>query len=577
MPQQPTESIADRSKEDHPMRESAETATFADRLAQAMGERGLKQVDLLRLAAARGIKLGKSQLSQYVSGKTTPRPQVMAALAELLEVDKDWLAGGAAPPGARASKGQAVPSAAPAMRQVASAAAPTVRLTPAPTVRLAAGEATGSGAAASGKQSPVHKQLPARKQSPAHHQEARMRTFTKSHKLDNVLYDVRGPVLEEANRMEDQGIHVLKLNIGNPAPFGFRTPDEVVKDMQDQLTECEGYSDSRGLFTARKAIMQYDQLKNIPNVDVEHIYTGNGASELINLAMSAFLDDGDEILIPSPDYPLWTATATLAGGHVVHYVCDEQQNWYPDIADIRSKITDRTKGIVIINPNNPTGSLYPREVLEEIVEVAREHQLVIFSDEIYDRLVMDGKQHTSIASLAPDLFCVTFNGLSKSHMIAGYRIGWMSLSGNKRLAKDYIDGINMLSNMRLCSNVPAQSIVQTCLGGVQRSQQLLVPGGRIYEQREYVYERLSAMDGVSVYKPDAAFYIFPRLDPDKFHITDDDQFALDLLKDKHVLVVAGKGLNWEKPGYFRVVYLPRKHTLHEAMDALEDFLRYYRQ
>ena len=577
MPQQPTESIADRSKEDHPMRESAETATFADRLAQAMGERGLKQVDLLRLAAARGIKLGKSQLSQYVSGKTTPRPQVMAALAELLEVDKDWLAGGAAPPGARASKGQAVPSAAPAMRQVASAAAPTVRLTPAPTVRLAAGEATGSGAAASGKQSPVHKQLPAREQSPAHHQEARMRTFTKSHKLDNVLYDVRGPVLEEANRMEDQGIHVLKLNIGNPAPFGFRTPDEVVKDMQDQLTECEGYSDSRGLFTARKAIMQYDQLKNIPNVDVEDIYTGNGASELINLAMSAFLDDGDEILIPSPDYPLWTATATLAGGHVVHYVCDEQQNWYPDIADIRSKITDRTKGIVIINPNNPTGSLYPREVLEEIVEVAREHQLVIFSDEIYDRLVMDGKQHTSIASLAPDLFCVTFNGLSKSHMIAGYRIGWMSLSGNKRLAKDYIDGINMLSNMRLCSNVPAQSIVQTCLGGVQRSQQLLVPGGRIYEQREYVYERLSAMDGVSVYKPDAAFYIFPRLDPDKFHITDDDQFALDLLKDKHVLVVAGKGFNWEKPGYFRVVYLPRKHTLHEAMDALEDFLRYYRQ
>ena len=577
MPQQPTESIADRSKEDHPMRESAETATFADRLAQAMGERGLKQVDLLRLAAARGIKLGKSQLSQYVSGKTTPRPQVMAALAELLEVDKDWLAGGAAPPGARASKGQAVPSAAPAMRQVASAAAPTVRLTPAPTVRLAAGEATGSGAAASGKQSPVHKQLPARKQSPAHHQEARMRTFTKSHKLDNVLYDVRGPVLEEANRMEDQGIHVLKLNIGNPAPFGFRTPDEVVKDMQDQLTECEGYSDSRGLFTARKAIMQYDQLKNLPNVDVEDIYTGNGASELINLAMSAFLDDGDEILIPSPDYPLWTATATLAGGHVVHYVCDEQQNWYPDIADIRSKITDRTKGIVIINPNNPTGSLYPREVLEEIVEVAREHQLVIFSDEIYDRLVMDGKQHTSIASLAPDLFCVTFNGLSKSHMIAGYRIGWMSLSGNKRLAKDYIDGINMLSNMRLCSNVPAQSIVQTCLGGVQRSQQLLVPGGRIYEQREYVYERLSAMDGVSVYKPDAAFYIFPRLDPDKFHITDDDQFALDLLKDKHVLVVAGKGFNWEKPGYFRVVYLPRKHTLHEAMDALEDFLRYYRQ
>ena len=513
------------------MAEEPTEEKFASRLAQAMGERGLKQVDLLRLAAERGVKLGKSQLSQYVGGKTVPRPQAMGALADLLGVDADWL-GAATPPGARASRGQA-----------ASASAPVTR--PAAT--------------------------------PVQHKEHPMRQFTKSHKLDNVLYDVRGPVLDEAMRMEDQGIHVLKLNIGNPAPFGFRTPDEVVKDMQDQLTECEGYSDSRGLFTARKAIMQYDQLKNIPNVDVEDIYTGNGASELINLAMSAFLDDGDEILIPSPDYPLWTATATLAGGHVVHYVCDEQQNWYPDIDDIRSKITDRTKGIVIINPNNPTGALYPREVLEQIVEVAREHQLVIFSDEIYDRLVMDGKQHTSIASLAPDLFCVTFNGLSKSHMIAGYRIGWMSLSGNKRIAKDYIDGINMLSNMRLCSNVPAQSVVQTCLGGVQRSQQLLVPGGRIYEQREYVYDRLSHMEGVTVTKPDAAFYIFPRLDPERFHITDDDQFALDLLKDKHVLIVAGKGFNWAKPGYFRVVYLPRKHTLHDAMDALEDFLRYYRQ
>lgn len=403
------------------------------------------------------------------------------------------------------------------------------------------------------------------------------RQFKKSSKLDNVLYDIRGPVLDEAYRMEDQGIHVLKLNIGNPAPFGFRTPDEVVKDMQDQLTECEGYSNSRGLFSARKAIMQYDQLKGIPNVDVEDIYTGNGASELIQLAMNAFMDEGDEILVPSPDYPLWTACATLAGGTAVHYICDEKANWYPDIDDIRSKVTPRTKGIVVINPNNPTGALYPREVLEQIVDVARENQLVIFADEIYDRLVMDGKQHVSIASLAPDLFCITFNGLSKSHMVAGYRIGWMSLSGNKRIAKDLIDGINMLSNMRLCSNVPAQSIVQTCLGGIQRSQGLLVPGGRIYEQREYVYERLSNMDGVTVTKPEAAFYIFPRLDPDKFHITDDDQFALDLLKDEHVLITAGKGFNWEKPGYFRIVYLPRKHTLHEAMDKLEDFLSYYQQ
>ncbi len=523
------------TKTEKPTALSNQYETFANRLASAMADRSLKQADLVRIAEDEGTKLGKSQLSQYLSGKTTPRRDTLEFLARILGVEENWLSAGNS---------------------------------------LTAGNPTLADHAAP-KPAPVPK--PASAPKPAARRPAAPRRFKKSSKLDNVLYDVRGPVLDEANRMEDQGIHVIKLNIGNPAPFGFRTPDEVVKDMQDQLVDCEGYSDSRGLFTARKAIMQYDQLKGIPNVDVEDIYTGNGASELINLAMSAFLDDGDEILIPSPDYPLWTACATLAGGHVVHYVCDEQQNWYPDIDDIRSKVTDRTKGIVIINPNNPTGALYPREVLEEIVQVAREHQLVIFSDEIYDRLVMDGKQHTSIASLAPDLFCVTFNGLSKSHMIAGYRIGWMSLSGNKRLAQDYIDGINMLSNMRLCSNVPAQSVVQTCLGGVQRSQQLLVPGGRIYEQREYVYGRLSAMEGVTVSKPDAAFYIFPRLDPERYNITDDDQFALDLLKDQHVLIVAGKGFNWETPGYFRVVYLPRKNTLHEALDRLEDFLSYYRQ
>ena len=531
----------DRKAEGRP-----QARAFPERLSQAMGERGLKQVDLLRMAAERGEKLGKSQLSQYVSGKTLPRRDSLGLLADLLGVDAGWLAG--APEGGGAVTREQAP-AAPAD-------------TPARTAE--GGTATASAART--------------------HEEATMegthmpqRQFKKSSKLDNVLYDIRGPVLDEAYRMEDQGVHVLKLNIGNPAPFGFRTPDEVVKDMQDQLTECEGYSNSRGLFSARKAIMQYDQLKGIPNVDVEDIYTGNGASELIQLAMNAFMNEGDEILVPSPDYPLWTACATLAGGTAVHYVCDEKADWYPDIEDIRSKVTPRTKGIVVINPNNPTGALYPREVLEEIVEVARENQLVIFADEIYDRLVMDGKRHVSIASLAPDLFCITFNGLSKSHMVAGYRIGWMSLSGNKRIAKDLIDGINMLSNMRLCSNVPAQSIVQTCLGGIQRGQELLVPGGRIYEQREYVYERLSNMDGVTVTKPEAAFYIFPRLDPEKFNITDDDQFALDLLKDEHVLITAGKGFNWEKPGYFRIVYLPRKHTLHEAMDKLEDFLSYYRQ
>ena len=401
--------------------------------------------------------------------------------------------------------------------------------------------------------------------------------FEKSSKLDNVLYDVRGPVVDEANRMEEMGTHILKLNIGNPAPFGFRTPDEVVYDMARQLPECEGYSNSKGLYSARKAIMQYAQNKHIPNVGIEDIYTGNGVSELINLCMQALLNDGDEILIPSPDYPLWTACATLSGGKPVHYICDEESDWFPDMDDIRSKITCKTKAIVIINPNNPTGALYPREVLQEIVDIAREHQLMIFSDEIYDRLVMDGLEHTSIASMCPDLFCVTFSGLSKSHMIAGYRAGWMILSGNLRCARGYIEGINMLSNMRLCSNVPAQSILQTALGGHQSVKGYVVPGGRIYEQREYVYQRLNAIDGISAVKPKAAFYIFPKMDTAKFNITDDEQFALDLLREQKLLVVQGSGFNWHEPDHVRVVYLPRIEVLKEAMDKLEAFLATYQQ
>lgn len=401
--------------------------------------------------------------------------------------------------------------------------------------------------------------------------------FDKSSKLDNVLYDVRGPVVDEASRMEEMGTHILKLNIGNPAPFGFRTPDEVVYDMARQLPDCEGYSNSKGLYSARKAIMQYAQNKHIPNVTIEDIYTGNGVSELINLCMQALLDDGDEILIPSPDYPLWTACATLAGGRPVHYICDEEAEWYPDMDDIRAKITCKTKAIVIINPNNPTGTLYPKEVLEEIVEIARENQLMIFSDEIYDRLVMDGLEHISIASLCPDLFCVTFSGLSKSHMIAGYRVGWMILSGNKRCAKGYIEGLNMLCNMRLCSNVPAQSIVQTALGGHQSVKSYVVPGGRIYEQREYVYNALNSIPGITAVKPKAAFYIFPKIDTEKFNITDDEQWALDLLREKKILVVHGRGFNWHRPDHFRVVYLPRIEVLKDAMESLGDFMATYRQ
>lgn len=404
-----------------------------------------------------------------------------------------------------------------------------------------------------------------------------MREFKKSSKLDNVLYDVRGPVVEEADRMIARGIEVLKLNIGNPAPFGFRAPEEVITDMAENLRDSEGYSNSKGTWPARKAIMQYAQNLHIPNVSMEDIYTGNGASELINLSMSALLDDGDEILIPAPDYPLWTACATLAGGKVVHYICDEESEWNPDLEDIEKKITDRTKGIVVINPNNPTGAVYPKDLLERIVEIARRHQLIIFADEIYDRLLMDGYQHTSIASLAPDLFCVTFSGLSKSHMIAGFRIGWMILSGNKDMARDYIEGIKMLSSMRLCSNVPAQSIVQTALGGTQSVKGYVNETGRVTRQRDFIYKRINEIPGLSVVKPKAAFYCFPKIDVEKFNIHDDMQFAYDLLKKEHVLLVQGTGFNWIAPDHFRIVYLPRRSVLGEACDKIEDFLSTYRQ
>lgn len=404
-----------------------------------------------------------------------------------------------------------------------------------------------------------------------------MRTFGKSSKLDNVLYDVRGPVVDEAARMEEDGMEILKLNIGNPYPFGFSAPQEVILDMLSNVRISQGYSDSKGIFSARKAIMQYAQLRGIPGVTINDIYTGNGVSELINLCMQALLDNGDEILIPAPDYPLWTATATLAGGNVVHYICDEQSDWYPDIEDIKSKITPRTKAIVIINPNNPTGAVYPKEILEQIADIARENELIIFSDEIYDRLVMDGEEHISIASLAPDLFCVTFSGLSKSHMICGFRVGWMILSGNKKIAKGYIEGLNMLSNMRLCSNVPGQSVIQTALGGYQSVNEYIVPGGRIYEQREVIYKLLNDIPGLSAVKPKAAFYIFPKIDVKRFNITDDTQFALDFLREKRVLFVPGSGFNWKQPDHFRIVYLPRETVLKESMDKMRDFLSTYHQ
>jgi alanine-synthesizing transaminase len=404
-----------------------------------------------------------------------------------------------------------------------------------------------------------------------------MKVFEKSTRLDNVCYDIRGAVMDEANRMITAGEEVLKLNIGNPAPFGFRAPDQLIKVMTDRLTEVEGYSDSKGLLSARVAIANYCRKKGIPNVTLEDIYTGNGVSELITMSMQGLLNYGDEVLVPIPDYPLWTASVTLAGGNAVHYLCDEQADWYPDIQDIRKKITSKTRGIVVINPNNPTGALYPKEVLAEIVEVAREYGLIIFADEIYDRLVMDGEEHVAIASLAPDLLTISFNGLSKSHLIAGYRCGWMCLAGDKSRAKGYIEGLNLLSSMRLCSNVPAQSVIELALNMTDETDQLLVKGGRIYEQREYIYNALNEIPGVTAVKPKAAFYIFPKLDIKKFKITNDEKFVLDFLVDKKILLTHGGGFHWETPDHFRIVYLPEMQQLKQAADSLKDFLSYYVQ
>ncbi|HAP5596966.1 TPA: pyridoxal phosphate-dependent aminotransferase [Enterococcus faecalis] len=404
-----------------------------------------------------------------------------------------------------------------------------------------------------------------------------MRNFKKSDKLNNVSYDVRGPVLEEAERMQEEGIRILKLNTGNPAPFGFDAPNEIVRDMIVNVRDSEGYSDSKGIFSARKAIEQYCQLKKFPNVTINDIYTGNGVSELITMCMQGLLNNGDEVLVPMPDYPLWTASVSLAGGTPVHYICDEQAEWYPDIDDIKSKITSNTKAIVIINPNNPTGALYPKELLLEIVEVARQNDLIIYSDEIYDRLVMDGLVHVPIATLAPDLFVVTLNGLSKSHRVAGFRCGWMVLSGDKSRVKGYIEGLNMLVSMRLCSNVLSQQIIQTALGGYQSVDDLLLPGGRIYEQREFIYNAINDIPGLSAVKPKAAFYIFPKIDTAKFDIYDDEKFVLDFLHKHHILLVHGGGFNWQQPDHFRIVYLPKMEDLKTTADKMREFLSTYKQ
>ncbi len=399
----------------------------------------------------------------------------------------------------------------------------------------------------------------------------------KSSKLDNVCYDIRGPVLDKARAMEEEGQKIIKLNIGNLAVFGLEPPDEIVQDMIRNLPDAAGYTDSKGLFAPRKAVVHYAQEKRIQGVTVDDVYLGNGASELITMSMNALLNSGDEVLVPAPDYPLWTASVTLSGGKAVHYACDEKSDWNPDLDDIRSKITPRTKGLLVINPNNPTGALYPTEVLEGLVQIAREHGLIVFADEIYDKTLFDGNTHTSIASLADDILFVTFNGLSKNYRSCGYRAGWMIVSGNKRRAKDYIEGLNMLASMRLCANTPGQLAIQTALGGYQSINDLVAPTGRLCRQRDLAHRLLSEIPGVTCVKPKAALYMFPRLDPAVYPIRDDQEFAYELLAEERVLIVQGTGFNYPSPDHFRLVFLPHEDDLKEAIGRVARFLENYRK
>jgi alanine-synthesizing transaminase len=404
-----------------------------------------------------------------------------------------------------------------------------------------------------------------------------MHTIEKSNKLDNVCYDIRGPVLKEAQKLEDEGQRILKLNIGNPAPFGFEAPEEVLMDVIKNLPQSQGYCDSKGLFSARKAVMQHYQAKGLLSLDTDDIYIGNGVSELIVMSMQGLLNNGDEILVPAPDYPLWTAAANLSGGKAVHYICDEQSDWFPDIEDIKSKITAKTKGIVLINPNNPTGAVYSKDLLEQIVELARVHNLIVFSDEIYSKIVYDDAVHIPLATLADDILIVTFDGLSKAYRVCGFRVGWMMISGAKKSARDYISGLEILASMRLCANVPMQHAIQTSLGGYQSINELIVPGGRLYDQTQTAWKLINDIPGVSCTQPKGALYLFPKLDHKKFNIKDDQRFAMDLLMEEKILVVQGTGFNWMSPDHFRIVCLPRMDELSNAISKIGRFLETYRQ
>lgn len=424
---------------------------------------------------------------------------------------------------------------------------------------------------------PTHSLHVATSDAPKTSPEAPARTIAKSAKLANVCYDIRGPVLERAKQMEEEGHRIIKLNTGNPKAFGFDAPEEITQDMIRNMSDAAAYVDSKGIFPARKAVMHYTQEKKIADVTIDDIYIGNGVSELIMIAMQALLNNGDEVLVPAPDYPLWTAAVNLAGGHACHYLCDEGNGWLPALDDIRTKITPRTRALVVINPNNPTGAVYPEEILLELIEIARQHRLIIYADEIYDKILYDGTTHTSIASLANDILFVTFNGLSKNYRSCGYRAGWLVVSGNKKIARDYVEGLTLLASMRMCSNVPAQYAIQTALGGYQSINDLVRPGGRLARQRDIAYEALTAMPGVSCVRPKGTLYMFPRFDPDMYPIADDQQFVLELLEAERVLMVQGTGFNWPSTDHVRVVFLPNSDDLGEVMNRIARFLDSYRK
>ena len=535
-------------------------STQAERLAQLRRKKGFTAEQLAQAMTAAGAKVSRGAISNWERGTNGIVSSKLPTLARILDCSEGYLLRGdlqgtatqgdatdeSSPPQSSNSNEKELSTSTIIGTQPNNNAANTQSNTPSYINNAASGHA--------------------------------MNTIKKSDKLQNVCYDIRGPLLQTANKMEAEGKRILKLNVGNPAPFGLEAPHEILRDVAMNLPEATGYSDSQGIFSARKAILQYYQSKGLLSaVDVRDVYLGNGVSELIVMTMQALMNDGDEILIPMPDYPLWTAAANLAGGTAVHYRCNEEDNWHPDIEDIKSKITNKTKGIVVINPNNPTGSLYSDELLKQIIEVAKEHDLIIMADEIYDRILYDDNVHTPMSTLTDDVLVLSYNGLSKSHRIAGFRSGWMMVSGRKQHAADFIEGLDMLASMRLCSNVQGQYAIQTAMGGYQSMQDLTSKKGRLYKQRDMAVNRLNAIKGISCTMPQGAFYCFPKMDPDVYPIEDDMNFMMDLLIEENVLMVQGTGFNWDKPDHFRLVFLPNLHDLENAMDRLDRFFAKKRQ